>query len=1094
MLQLKLLETLRQYIKDNNLLYGQLQTNIDRLRQYSNQNVRDYRIVFLDKVASMPRTYNAPECSEVAVIANSDFINHRENYKRSVWAPVQYNGHLQEIKFNHPAFYPLCYPLFHLLGESGWHVDLKSNGRKVTLLDYCKYILQVRDDISNRKKDSIAVKLEKDIVLCGNALTQQYICDLYIANENNNLEWLRLNQKTIKAEVYCELLEAVHNKQGQLAGKYIVLPGTHIGSPRWYYGQYQDGMARCRRFHRPDLFITFTCNPNWEEIRNEMKGFELHTNSRPDLIARVFQIKLDAMMDDITKKQLFGKVVGYMYAMEWQKRGLPHAHILIFLDADSRIRTPDEVDKVISAELPHPETHKNLRRIVIERMIHGPCGVMNRKCVCCYAKGICEKGFPKPLSSNTVMTQNAYPEYRRRSVAEGGHYFIHNKTDKLDNSWVVPYNPYLLEKYDAHINVEICSSIKAIKYLNKYVFKGSDKAQIAVTSSAEQHQHTSLVSSSSGGTEKAGGETPEILIDEIQQYMDCRYIGPCEAAHRIFSFPMHDAKPSIEGLSIHLPDHQSVVYEDGLEEVVVNEGKDNPPHSMLLAYFDAVHEARIPNAIKLYEDYKSAAELTYQQMPEHYTLGKSKGKYVWNPRKQSMGDYPMLGRMFKVTPKGGKYSELYQLRTLLTKRPGIGSFEELRTYNGKTYNTFLETAIAMNLLKEDAEWYRCIKEMCETITNIRYLREAFVMTIFHNAPINPRGLWDSFKEYLCDDYKFKRIKVSEGSLPPNAPCTQDDIDCALHDIEAILQEPIYKKTLDDYNFPHPDRSKEDLVSSQLYERQVVDGIDTNSEKLLYEQMRATMNAEQLIAIDSLIDALKGIKDKNKERCFFLDAPGGTGKTFVLNAFVHYCRSIKKKVIVTAYCGVAANLLIMGRTCHSQFKFPLNQDCTEGITGTLKATEQLGKDLYEADVVILDEGPMMHKKYWEQLHATCIDLYRRFNPQAKNYNAPFAGKLIIGSGDLRQCLPVLKHGDRTTIAQSVMNRSHLWPYFKQLHLTVNERVMRNAIGLSEELRERCITFSRQLLLLGDGKLPFYDEHKKTVDISKVLVPALHWKLH
>jgi hypothetical protein len=136
------------------------------------------------------------------------------------------------------------------------------------------------------------------------------------------------------------------------------------------------------------------------------------------------------------------------------------------------------------------------------------------------------------------MTQNSYPEYRRRSVAEGGHYFIHNKTDKLDNSWVVPYNPYLLEKYDAHINVEICSSIKAIKYLNKYVFKGSDKAQIAVTSSEEspspsdeQHQHTSLGSSNSssiqqaekrsGGTERAGGETPEILIDEIQQYMDC---------------------------------------------------------------------------------------------------------------------------------------------------------------------------------------------------------------------------------------------------------------------------------------------------------------------------------------------------------------------------------------------------------------------------------------------------------------------------------------------------------------------------------------------------------------------------------------------
>jgi hypothetical protein len=249
---------------------------------------------------------------------------------------------------------------------------------------------------------------------------------------------------------------------------------------------------------------------------------------------------------------------------------------------------------------------------------------------------------------------------------------------------------------------------------------------------------------------------------------------------------------------------------------------------MLLAYFDAVNKARIPNAIKLYGDYKSAAELTYQQMPEHYTLKKTEGKYYWNPRKQSMGEYTTIGRMFKVTPKGGKYSELYQLRTLLTKRPGIGSFEELRTYRGQTYRTCLETAIAMHLLKEDAQWRSCIEEMCETITNIKYLREAFVMVIFYNAPINPRGLWDSFKEYLCDDYKFKRIKASEGSLAQNALCTQDDIDCALHDIEAILQEPIYKKTLDDYNFPHPQRSKDDLVSSQLYEQRVVNAIDTNA--------------------------------------------------------------------------------------------------------------------------------------------------------------------------------------------------------------------------------------------------------------------------
>lgn len=60
-----------------------------------------------------------------------------------------------------------------------------------------------------------------------------------------------------------------------------------------------------------------------------------------------------------------------------------------------------------------------------------------------------------------------------RTVTKQGH--------SLDNRWVVPYNPYLCQKYDCHINVEVCATVKAVKYIYKYILKGHDRAQVEVT-------------------------------------------------------------------------------------------------------------------------------------------------------------------------------------------------------------------------------------------------------------------------------------------------------------------------------------------------------------------------------------------------------------------------------------------------------------------------------------------------------------------------------------------------------------------------------------------------------------------------------------
>ena len=130
--------------------------------------------------------------------------------------------------------------------------------------------------------------------------------------------------------------------------------------------------------------------------------------------------------------------------------------------------TWQEIDKVVSAEFPNPE-HQNtshLYSLVKKHMIHGPCGIENPRSPC-MLNGNCTKKYPKEFRSQTLVGNDCYPHYRRRSPREGGFTATVRLGDRnviLDNRHGVPYNPWLLQKYEAHINLEWCASIKAVKY------------------------------------------------------------------------------------------------------------------------------------------------------------------------------------------------------------------------------------------------------------------------------------------------------------------------------------------------------------------------------------------------------------------------------------------------------------------------------------------------------------------------------------------------------------------------------------------------------------------------------------------------------
>ncbi|XP_074322086.1 uncharacterized protein LOC141659206 isoform X1 [Apium graveolens] len=195
----------------------------------------------------------------------------------------------------------------------------------------------------------------------------------------------------------------------------------------------------------------------------------------PDIVSRVFRLKLEQLVTDIRSKAYFGVCNGVMYVVEFQKRGLPHVHMLIWLDSAVKKNLKLNVDKYVSAETPDPLLDPAGYAAVKEFMIHDPCGLENLKSPC-MREFRCIRHFPKKYCARTTFDESGFPIYMRRRQGV----VVHVRGTDLDNQWVVPYSRDLLVKYQCHMNVEICCHARSLKYLFKYCLKGHDCATVYV--------------------------------------------------------------------------------------------------------------------------------------------------------------------------------------------------------------------------------------------------------------------------------------------------------------------------------------------------------------------------------------------------------------------------------------------------------------------------------------------------------------------------------------------------------------------------------------------------------------------------------------
>lgn len=238
------------------------------------------------------------------------------------------------------------------------------------------------------------------------------------------------------------------------AGLRIVLSKDFPGSDRDVQCRFMNAMTLVTRYGKPDYFVTMTCNPYWEEIVAELLPGQT-PQDRPDVVARVYHAKLLDLHDFLIKKGHLGTVAAWAHVTEFQKRGLPHEHFLLVMAPDSKLKSPDDYDRYISAEIPDPEKYPELYRLVCKHMMHGPCGTLNKNCPC-MVDGQCRFRYPRQFCEATQQGKDSYPIYRRRDDGLK----VKIRGAELDNRWAVPYNPMLLMRYNCHINVEACSSIK----------------------------------------------------------------------------------------------------------------------------------------------------------------------------------------------------------------------------------------------------------------------------------------------------------------------------------------------------------------------------------------------------------------------------------------------------------------------------------------------------------------------------------------------------------------------------------------------------------------------------------------------------------
>nr|KAJ0200924.1 hypothetical protein LSAT_V11C600309890 [Lactuca sativa] len=441
------------------------------------------------------------------------------NKTTTIRRPHLRSDQTKTIQTHYGCYDTLSYPLSFPNGESGWHPKISGQGVSID------EIITENENADDDFEDSNSTR-GRNTVTMHRILFQQFVVDRYMKIETSCLK-TKPKLELIYSKVLLIVLMSVRVKQVWLDNELSYLQAS--SEAHMTCEIQEDG--------KPDIFLTMTCNPNWKEILDELLP---KTNSSRS--TRSYYKK------DLKVQLLKRNITGEVYVVDFQKRGLRHAHFLVITRHAHKMTNPDNYNKIVYAEIPDPIKYLPMHDLVKNHMIHYPCGSLREKSPC--MEGVpkkCRFRYARKFNDKTSQGEDSYPLYRRK-----------NNGIKMNISNT---------KLGSSIQPEVgLFDIKSVKYIFKYLYKGHDKQVIHIDQDIEND-----------------------MITEIRKFQDARYVCPPEMMWRIFSFPLFQIHPCLVRFK----------YGDRLEDIVEREKDKN---SMLTTFFEKNKEDS--NARKyIYKDF-----------------------------------------------------------------------------------------------------------------------------------------------------------------------------------------------------------------------------------------------------------------------------------------------------------------------------------------------------------------------------------------------------------------------------------------------------------------------------------------------------------
>ncbi|XP_011678644.2 ATP-dependent DNA helicase PIF1-like [Strongylocentrotus purpuratus] len=321
----------------------------------------------------------------------------------------------------------------------------------------------------------------------------------------------------------------------------------------------------------------------------------------------------------------------------------------------------------------------------------------------------------------------------------------------------------------------------------------------------------------------------------------------------------------------------------------------------------------------------------------------------------------------------------------------------------------------------------------------RQMRLLFATIVAHNHPTDVLSLWENHKSALTED--FRRTF-------PQPQATQH----ALAHINDILKQ--HGLSCRSLGLPLETLQDGQIQNDLLHEANQFDNPDVQ------------MNEEQEHVINTILQCQQTISQgmNPPTTAFFIDGPGGTGKTTMYNRLIATFHKKNLKVSATAYTGIAATLLHKGQTIHSFYKLPVPID--ERSTCNVPPDTQQAQKVRDTDLFIIDEASMVPK------HA--LDAINMMLQDVMDNDKLFGGKIVLLGGDFRQVLPVIPRVAPAVLMENTIKKSNTFQEFHNFKLTTNMR--------ADESEKQ---FAKWLLEVGEGT---YDAGTDALPGDSIVLPS------